>query len=129
MSRARLKVIFAFFQMISFATAQDESFVCWSAKNPEVYQAKEVKSAVRSSATRERAYVAVRAHAEGGACSHEMQLFVSGRTVEFRKVFEAEPAKLDDGNDMRLIGWNREGTKLRAELGRFALGRLVQIFC
>jgi hypothetical protein len=88
----------------------------------QVYQAKEVKRAVRSSATGERVYVAVRAHAEGGACANVAQLFVSGRTGEFRKVFEAEPTKSDDGNGMRLIGWNREGTRLMAELGRFAYG-------
>jgi hypothetical protein len=54
------------------------------------------------------------------------QLFVSRRTGEFHKVFEAQPTKTDDGTDdgngMRLIGWNRSGARLMAELGRFAYG-------
>ena len=46
-----------------------------------------------------------------------------GSNGEFRKVFEAESTKSDDGDGMQVIGWNRGGTKLMAELGRFARGR------
>ena len=128
MFRTRLIVIFAFLQMVSFATAQDTIFVpCWSGKNSEIFGPKKVKGAVISSATGKRAYVLVSANTPSrGACSNVTQLFVSGRTGEFHKVFEAQPTKTDDGTDdgngMRLIGWNRSGTRLMAELGRFSYG-------
>lgn len=128
MFRTRLMVVLAFVQMVSFATAQDTIFVpCCSGKNCEIFRARKVKGAVISSATGERAYVLVSANTpSSGACSNVTQLFVSGRTGEFHKVFEAQPTKTDDGTDdgngMRLIGWNRSGTKLMAELGRFAYG-------
>jgi hypothetical protein len=37
-------------------------------------------------------------------------------------VFEQQPNETDDGNGMRLIGWNRKGTNLLAELGRWTYG-------
>ena len=50
------------------------------------------------------------------------RLFVTGPTGEFHQVFAATPTKSDDGNGMRLIGWNRTGNELLAELGRWPYG-------
>jgi hypothetical protein len=128
MFRTRLIVGFALVQMVSFATAQDTIVVsCCSGKNCDILRARKVKGAVISSATGKRAYVLVSANTpSSGSCSNVTQLFISGRTGEFHKVFEAQPTQTDDGTDdgngMRLIGWNRSGTKLMAELGRFAYG-------
>ena len=119
----RLVVVFAFFQMVSFAAAQDTIFVsCWTGKDSEVYQSRNVKGIVVSSASGKRAYVTVAARANGGACSNVTQLYVAGKTKEFRKVFEAQPTKTDDGNGMRIVGWDRQGSQLLAELGRFTYG-------
>jgi hypothetical protein len=119
----RVVVVFAFLQMVSFATAQDAIFVsCWTGNNSEVYRGTKVKSAVVSSSSGHRAYVTVVARANGGACSNVTQLYVAERAGEFRKVFEAQPTKRDDGNGMRLIGWDRQGIRLLAELGRFTYG-------
>jgi hypothetical protein len=123
MLKKHLLVIFAFIQMVSFAKAQDTIFVsCWTGKNSEVYRARKVTGRVVSSATGEKAYVSVSANASGGACLNITRLFVAGPTGEFHQVFEAKPTKGDDGNGMRLIGWDRSGKKLLAELGRWSYG-------
>lgn len=109
--------------LASFASAQDTVFVsCWTGRNSEVYRSTKVKGAVVSSATGDRAYVTVAAHADGDSCSNVTRLYVAGQAGEFRRVLEAQPTKTDDGNGMRLIGWNRRGGKLLAELGRWAYG-------
>ena len=116
-------MVFALVQMVSYATAQDTVLVsCWSGKNSEIYRSRNVKGPVISSTTGERAYVTVSASATGGSCSNVTKLLVAPQAGEFRKVFEARPIKAHDGNGMRLIGWNRSGTKLMAELGRFTYG-------
>ena len=128
MFRNRLIVVFAFFQMVSFATAQDAIFVsCWTGKNSEIYRSTKVKSAVVSSVTGERAYVTMAARADTGNCSNVTQLYVAGQAGEFRKVFEARPTETDAGNGIRLIGWNRRGGKLLAELARWPYGSDIGI--
>jgi len=124
MRRGRLFLsVLSFFCLASFAFAQDTVFVsCWTGKNSEVCRGTKVKGAVVSSATGEHAYVTVAARANGGSCSNVTQLYVTGQAGEFRRVFEAQPTKTDDGNGMRLIGWNRPGGKLLAELGRWPYG-------
>lgn len=119
----RLLVVFALLQMVSFAMAQDTVFVpCRTGSNQQVSQSRIVKGPIVSSATGNRAYVTVNARVVGSACSNVTQLYVAGPAGEFKKVYEAQPMKTDDGNGMRLVGWNRSGTKLMAELGRFTYG-------
>ena len=123
MFRERLLVSVALLNLVSFPSAQDTIFVsCWSRKHPEIYRSTRVRSAVVSSVTGERAYVTMAARADVGRCSNVTALYVAGPTGEFRKVFEAQPTKTDDGNGMRLIGWDRRGDKLLAELGRWPYG-------
>jgi hypothetical protein len=128
MSRTRLILALVIVQVVAYAAAQDTIFVsCWTGVHSEIFRARKVRGPVISSATGEQAYVLVSANTpSSGACSNVTQLFVSRRAGKFHKVFEAQPTKTDDGTDdgngMRLIGWNRSGTWLMAELGRFAYG-------
>ncbi len=114
--------------MVSLASAQDTIFVsCWTGKHSEIYRSTKVKSAVVSSATGERAYATTAARADTGNCSNVTQLYVAGQAGEFRKVFEARPTETDAGNGMRLIGWDRRGGKLLAELARWPYGSDIGI--
>jgi hypothetical protein len=123
MFRGSLRVSVALLSLVSFASAQDTIFVfCWSGPRSDNYRTRNVKSPTISSGTGQRAYVSVKSTASGRACLNITKLFVAGPTGDFRRVFEAEPNQADDGNGMRLIGWNRAGTKLLAELGRWTYG-------
>ncbi|HEY4931919.1 MAG TPA: hypothetical protein VII23_10135 [Terriglobales bacterium] len=123
MFRGSLLVSVALLSLVSFASAQDTIFVsCWSGPRSDNYRTRNVKSPTISSETAQKAYVSVKSTASGHACLNSTKLFVAGPTGEFRKVFQVEPNQGDDGNGMRLIGWNRVGTKLLAELGRWTYG-------
>ncbi len=121
--RKLLVSVASLLHLVSLASAQSTVYVpCWTERKPQIYRSTQVKGTVVSSATGERAYVTVAARADGGSCSNVTRLYVAGPAGEFRKVFEAQPTKTDDGNGMRLIGWNRSGRKLLAELGRWPYG-------
>jgi hypothetical protein len=118
-----LLVYVALLNLVSFASGQDTIFVsCWSGPRSDTYRTRCVKSPTITSATGQKAYVSVKSTASGGACLNSTKLFVAGPTGAFRKVFDLEPNETDDGNGTRLIGWNRKGTKLLAELGRWTYG-------
>ncbi len=123
MFRESLLVSIALLNLVSFASAQDTIFVpCWSGPHSENYRTRNVKSPTITSGSGQKAYVSVKSTASGRSCRNSTKLFVAGPTGGFRKVFDLEPNETDDGNGMRLIGWNRKGTNLLAELTRWTYG-------
>jgi hypothetical protein len=123
MFRESLLVSIVLLNLVSFASAQDTIFVpCWSGSHSQNYRTRSVKSPTITSAAGQKAFVSVKSTASGGPCLNSTKLFVAGPTGGFQNVFEVEPTQTDDGNGMRLIGWNRKGTKLLAELERWTFG-------